>query len=46
VRWLSLFFTDWRTAGGLQRPYKVTVWDRKKESLLQTITYTAIRKIR
>ncbi len=46
VRWLSLFFSDWRTAGGLQRPYKVTVWDREKESLLQTITYTAIRKTR
>jgi hypothetical protein len=46
VRWLSLFFADWRTAGGLQRPYKVTVWDREKESLLQTITYTAIRKTR
>jgi S1-C subfamily serine protease len=46
ARWLSLFFTDWRQAGGLQRPYKVAVWDREKESLLQTITYTAIRKAR
>jgi S1-C subfamily serine protease len=46
ARWLSLFFSDWRTAGGLQRPYKVTVWDREKESLLQTIEYAAIRKTR
>jgi hypothetical protein len=44
VRWLSLFFSDWRTAGGLQRPYKVTIWDRQKESLLQTITYTAVAR--
>lgn len=46
VRWLTLFYSDWRTAGGLQRPYKLALWDRKKESLLQTITYAAIRKTR
>jgi len=46
VKWLSFFFADWRTAGGLQRPYKVTVWDREKESLLQTLTYTTIARTR
>ncbi|MHC4933491.1 MAG: hypothetical protein ACYTGV_15005, partial [Planctomycetota bacterium] len=42
VRWISLYFDDWRTAGGLQRPYKVAIWDREKEELLQTITYESI----
>jgi S1-C subfamily serine protease len=44
VRWISLYFDDWRTAGGLQRPYKVAIWDREKEKLLQTITYESIGK--
>ena len=44
ARWISLFFEDWRKAGGLTRPYKITIWDTKKETLLQTIEYTGIRK--
>jgi S1-C subfamily serine protease len=44
ARWISLVFEDWREANGLLRPYKVTIWDRDKEKLLQTIVYTGIRK--
>ncbi|HEX5137334.1 MAG TPA: trypsin-like peptidase domain-containing protein [Planctomycetota bacterium] len=43
ARWISLVCEDWREANGLLRPYKVTVWDRDKEKLLQTIVYTGIR---
>ena len=42
ARWISVFLEDWRTAGGLQRPYRLTIWDREKETLLQTITYDSI----
>jgi S1-C subfamily serine protease len=44
VRWISFYFDDWREAGGLLRPYDVTIWDREKERILQTITYDSIRK--
>jgi hypothetical protein len=44
ARWISLVCEDWREANGLLRPYKVTVWDRDKEKLLQTIVYTGIQK--
>jgi hypothetical protein len=44
AQWVSLVHDDWRDAGGLLRPYKVTVWNRDKESLVQTWEYTAIRK--
>jgi S1-C subfamily serine protease len=44
VRWISLYFEDWRTAGGLQRPYRVAIWDREKEKPLQLIEYASIRK--
>jgi len=44
VKWMSHVFSDWRKAGGLLRPYKVTVWDREKETLLQTIQYKAIQQ--
>jgi len=41
---VSLYFDDWREAGGLQRPYRVRLFDRDKESLMQTITYEAITR--
>ncbi|MHC4953120.1 MAG: S1C family serine protease [Planctomycetota bacterium] len=41
---ISLLFEDWRTAGGLQRPYRVKVFDAEKESLMQTIRYEAVTK--
>ncbi|MHC4547993.1 MAG: trypsin-like peptidase domain-containing protein [Planctomycetota bacterium] len=44
VKWISVFYSDWRRAGGLLRPYRATIWDRAKETLLQTITYSAIQK--
>ena len=44
VRWLSIYCTDWRNAGGLNRPYKLTIWDRDKDKLLQTWEYKSIRK--
>jgi S1-C subfamily serine protease len=44
ARWISLVFEDWREANGLLRPYRVTIWDRDKEKLLQTIVYSGIRK--
>jgi len=44
VRWISLYFDDWRTANGLARPYKVTILDREEDRLLQTITYEAIQR--
>jgi S1-C subfamily serine protease len=44
ARWIALVFEDWRDAGGLLRPYRVTIWDRDKERLLQTVVYTGIRK--
>jgi len=42
VRWISLFMSDWRDAGGRMRPYRVEIWDRDKEKLLQTIQYESI----
>ncbi|MEE8106948.1 MAG: trypsin-like peptidase domain-containing protein [Planctomycetota bacterium] len=42
VRWISLFLTDWRKAGGRMRPYRIEIWDRDKEKLLQTIEYESI----
>jgi len=44
VRWISIFYDDWRRAGDLYRPYKATIWDRAKERLLQTIVYDSIQK--
>ncbi len=44
ARWVSLICDDWREANGLLRPYKITIWDREKEKLLQTVVYTGIRK--
>ncbi|MCK6458880.1 MAG: trypsin-like peptidase domain-containing protein [Planctomycetes bacterium] len=44
ARWISLVADDWRGANGLLRPYKVTIWDRDKEKLLQTIVYTGITR--
>jgi len=44
VRWISLFFEDWREANGLLRPYRITIWDRDTEKLLQTIDYAGISK--
>ncbi len=44
ARWISLVCDDWREANGLLRPYKVTIWDREKEKLLQTIAYTGVQK--
>jgi len=44
VRWISLRFSDWRKANGLLRPYRVTIHDREKNSLLQTIEYEAIQR--
>jgi hypothetical protein len=41
---VSLYFEDWRKVGGLQRPYRVLILDRDKESLMQTITYEAITR--
>jgi hypothetical protein len=43
ARWVSLYCTDWRSAGGLLRPYRVEIWDREKESLLQTLSYESIQ---
>ena len=42
--WISIYFDDWRTAGDLSRPHKVTIWNRKAESLIQTYEYTSIRR--
>lgn len=39
---VSLYFEDWRTVKGVQRPYRVLIYDTKKESLMQTISYEAI----
>jgi S1-C subfamily serine protease len=39
---VSLYFEDWRTINGAQRPYRVRIFDTKKESLMQTISYEAI----
>jgi len=44
ARWISLICEDWREANGLLRPYKITIWDREKEKLLQTIVYEGIRQ--
>jgi len=41
---VSLYFSDWRNAGGLQRPYTVRVFDAEKETLMQTIRYEAITR--
>jgi len=42
ARWISIFLEDWRTVNDLRRPWKVTIWDRDKEKLLQTIEYARI----
>jgi len=45
ARWISLILDDWRAPpGGLLRPYRIEIWDRDKEKLLQTIVYEGIRK--
>ncbi len=44
VRWISIVHSKWQTAGGLTRPYKMTIWDREKSKLLQTIEYEAITR--
>jgi len=41
---VSLYFDDWRNAGGLQRPYKVMIHDTERDTLMQTIEYEAITK--
>ena len=41
---VSLYFEDWRKVGDLQRPFRVLIFDRDKESLMQTITYEAITR--
>jgi hypothetical protein len=41
---VSIYFEDWRKVGGLQRPWRVRIFDRDKESLMQTITYEAITR--
>ncbi|MGQ0614000.1 MAG: S1C family serine protease [Planctomycetaceae bacterium] len=43
LRPVSFFLSDWREAGGLLRPYRVEIWDRDKESLLQTIAYESVQ---
>ncbi|MFB3066052.1 MAG: trypsin-like peptidase domain-containing protein [Planctomycetota bacterium] len=42
--WTSVYFSDWREAGGLLRPYKVRIFERDKDKLLQTFDYESIRK--
>ncbi len=43
ARWISLVHDDWRKPpGGVLRPYRIEVWDRDKEKLLQTIVYEGI----
>ena len=42
--WTSVYFSDWRAAGGLLRPYKVRIFERDKDKLLQTFDYESIRK--
>jgi len=42
VRWISVLFDDWHQAAGLLRPYRIEIWDRDKESLLQTIDYESV----
>ncbi|MFQ5843371.1 MAG: hypothetical protein ACE5JG_00105, partial [Planctomycetota bacterium] len=44
ARWISLYLSDWRRAGGLLRPYRVEIWDRDKERPLQTIVYETIHQ--
>ena len=41
---VSLYFSDWRNAGGLQRPYTVRIFDAEKETLMQTIRYEVIKE--
>jgi S1-C subfamily serine protease len=41
---VSIYFEDWRKVAGLQRPYRVKLFDRDKASLMQTITYEAITR--
>ena len=40
---VSLYYDDWRTIEGVQRAFRVRVFDRDKESLMQTIRYESIR---
>jgi len=42
--WQSIYYGDWRNAGGLNRPYKATIWERKKHKLVQTYVYESIQK--
>ncbi|MFI5403258.1 MAG: S1C family serine protease [Planctomycetota bacterium] len=43
ARWISLIHDDWRKPPGeLLRPYRIEIWDRDKERLLQTIVYERI----
>jgi len=43
ARWISLIHDDWRKPpDGALRPYRIEVWDRDKEKLLQTIVYERI----
>jgi S1-C subfamily serine protease len=42
--WLTFFLEDWRTVDGVQRPYRVTVWNRDEESLYHTLAYDSIRR--
>jgi len=44
VRWISIVFSKWQTAGGLTRPYTLHIWDRDKARLLQTVQYESITK--
>ncbi|MEM8885234.1 MAG: trypsin-like peptidase domain-containing protein, partial [Planctomycetota bacterium] len=41
---ISLYYEDWRKIGDLQRPYRVRIFDRDKETLMQTILYKAIER--
>ena len=42
--WTSVYFSDWREAGGLLRPYRVRIFERYKAQLLHTFDYQCIRK--
>ena len=42
--WTSVYFSDWSETGGLLRPYKVRIFERDKDKLLQTFEYESIRK--
>ena len=44
AKFVSIYFEDWRRVAGLQRPYRLKLFDRDKASLMQTITYEAITR--